>query len=762
MHIGEHEEQITFDIAPIGTHSIILGLPWLQFHNLMINWEQAQVQFNLDYCNGHCLPWPHDVFAKQGSFGLQEPEIACIALTSGVALPVKWLSSTAHIPVMSTPGAAGLDLTADHSLTIAPGKRKLVPTGISIALPTDTYGCIAPRSGLALRHSIDISEGVIDSDYLGELKALLINNSLVEYQVTQGEHIAQLIVERYQPTTPVEVDTLMETLHGSQGFGSTGMMAEIAEIYAIDMMPTATTETLKSMVPKEYHDFLDVFDPETPMSRLPPSQPEYDFAIKLDPMKPLPKPTPPYHLNAEEQKDWATWWDTMLKAGLIRKAPPNVPTAAPFFFVWKKDGTHRPVIDYWKLNDITVKDSFPLLRIDEMLEQMQDSKIFLKFNLKMGYNQLCIQPGDEWKTAFMTPDGPFVMNVMTFGFTNAPPHFQRWMSEVLALDAHQNVENYLDNTGTHHETMEEHVSVNQAILGCFRQAGLFANAKKCEFHQEQMGFLGVDVSPKGFEMELVKVETVCNWKPPKTVRVVWEFVGICNFYQWFIKSFSEIAHPLHDLTKQGQKWQWTPNKQHTFETLKEMICQSPVLIHADPTKKFQMETDTSNYVYGAVLSQKSEDQQFHPVAFYSKSMNPAKCNYGILDKEALPIIKGLQYWHHWLERTKEPVRIITDHRNLEYFKALCFLNRRQLRWLEQLKHYNYEIAYQPGDKNSAADALSCKEELHPEVPDEEKPTALFDLEWFIEIALVAFLEDQPQALWTNEMCRTLMDGELID
>jgi len=137
-----------------------------------------------------------------------------------------------------------------------------------------------------------------------------------------------------------------------------------------------------------------------------------------------------------------------------------------------------------------------------------------------------------------------------------------------------------------------------------------------------------------------------------------------------------------------------------------MVCESPVLIHADPEKKFQMETDASSYAYGAVLSQKAEDKKHHPVAFYSKSMTPAERNYGILDKEALPIIKGLQHWRHWLEGTKEPIRIITDHRNLEYFKNPRPLNQQQLRWLEQLTHYNYKIAYRPRDKNCAADALS--------------------------------------------------------
>ena len=276
-----------------------------------------------------------------------------------------------------------------------------------------------------------------------------------------------------------------------------------------------------------------------------------------------------------------------------------------------------------------------------------------------------------------------------------------------------------------------------------------------------MTFLGVDVSQDGFEMEQVKVETVRDWQPPKNVRAVREFIGFCNFYRRFIKSFSEIARPLHDLTKKDHKWDWTPNCQHAFETLKEMVCQSPILIHADPTKRFQMETDASNYAYGAILSQKADDQKLHPVAFFSKSMNPAERNYGISDKEALPIVKGLQHWRHWLEHTPEPIRIITDHRNLEYFKTPRFLNRRQLRWLEQLTHYNYEIAYRPGDKNSAADALSRKEELRPDIPDEEKPAALFDPSQFIELALLAFIEGQPDILEGHEMVTTLTDSEII-
>ena len=158
------------------------------------------------------------------------------------------------------------------------------------------------------------------------------------------------------------------------------------------------------------------------------------------------------------------------------------------------------------------------------------------------------------------------------------------MADVLALVMNQHMENYLDDTGSHHSNLPKHIQVNQEILQCFRNAGLYTNAKKCEFHKERMEFLGVDVSKDGFEMERVKVEMVRDWKPPRNVRAVREFVGFCNFYWRFIKSFSEIARPLHDLTKKGQTWQWTMNEQHAFDTLKEMICALPVLIHADPAQ----------------------------------------------------------------------------------------------------------------------------------------------------------------------------------
>ena len=304
------------------------------------------------------------------------------------------------------------------------------------------------------------------------------------------------------------------------------------------------------------------------------------------------------------------------------------------------------------------------------MDQVRDSKYFSKFDMKSGYNQLRIRPGDEWKTAFVTPHGVFQLNVMTFGFMNAPPAFQRFVNDLLYRHPElvNNLVGYLDDANTHNKTMEEHVTTNRAFLQRCREAGVTLNPKKCEFHKTKVDFLGVELSADGFEMEHVKVDTIRDWKPPRNVKGVREFIGFCNFYRRFVRNFAEVARPLHDLTKKEAKWEWGTRQEHAFQTLKEVICASPVLIHPDPEEKFRVETDASNYAYGTILSQKSKkDQKHHPIAFFSKSMNPAERNYGISDKEALAIVKALQHWHHWLEGTKVPVEILTDHQNLQYF-----------------------------------------------------------------------------------------------
>ena len=356
----------------------------------------------------------------------------------------------------------------------------------------------------------------------------------------------------------------------------------------------------------------------------------------------------------------------------------------------------RPVIDYQKLNDITIRDAYPLPQIDQIMDQVKGSRVFSKFNMKSGYNQIRIKEGQEWLTAFNTPDGPFQSNILTFGLMNAPLHFQKFVNDHLynKPEIVNTILGYLDNTNVHTPDNDSHVPAVRKFLQLCREAGIILNPKKCEFHKDQIDFLGVELSGDGFRMDKDKCNGICEWKPPSKVWGVHEFIRFCNFYCCFIKGFADITQPLHDLTKNDRPWTWTAKEEMVFQTLKNVVATSLVLAHLNPNTGYQMETNASNYAYRAILSQKgATDLKYHPITFYSRSMNPAKRNYRISNKEALAIVKALQHWRHLLEGTVIPIEIITDHKNLEYFSQPRVLNCQQLHWQDLLTHYNYTITY---------------------------------------------------------------------
>jgi hypothetical protein len=147
-----------------------------------------------------------------------------------------------------------------------------------------------------------------------------------------------------------------------------------------------------------------------------------------------------------------------------------------------------------------------------MMDWIHGLELFTKFNLKCGYNQIRIRPGDEWKTTFMTLFGPFQLRVMTFGFTNVPPCFQQYMDKVFAPLLYRNLENYLDDALNHHPNCTTHVQGVWDTLQCLWEAKLFCNLKKCKFHQPKIEFLGVDISRNGFEMDNKKTSAMTNWQ----------------------------------------------------------------------------------------------------------------------------------------------------------------------------------------------------------------------------------------------------------
>src|SRR6201992_4299579 len=193
-----------------------------------------------------------------------------------------------------------------------------------------------------------------------------------------------------------------------------------------------------------------------------------------------------------------------------------------------------------------------------------------------------------------------------------------------------------------------------------------------------------------------------------------------------------MARSLHDLEKKDVKLEMTQERIEAFNKIKKAIASAPVLAHVNPEKPYILETDASNYAYGAILSQKQEDSKIHPIAFLSKSISPAEKNYDIYDKEMLAVVKALQHWRQYLERSQHPISIITDHKNLEYWKQPRSLNHRQIRWLDLLQHYDFKIIYRPGHESEKPDTLS-RYHNHRKEGGAETPKTLLKEEQFEEL-----------------------------
>lgn len=460
--------------------------------------------------------------------------------------------------------------------------------------------------------------------------------------------------------------------------------------------------TFEDMVPGYYHQFRNVFSKES-FDEMPESKP-WDHAIELKPGS-EPKSCKIYPLAPNEQKELDTFLDEHLKSGRIK--PSKSPMASPVFFVKKKDGSLRLVQDYRKLNDMTIKNSYPLPLISDIVNKLSKAKYFTKLDVRWGYNNVRIKEGDEWKAAFRTNRGLFEPLVMFFGLTNSPATFQTMMNDLFRDLINEGVcIIYMDDILIFTDDLEKHRRAVWRALKILEDNKLYLKAEKCEFEKTKIEYLGLIISPGKMEMDPVKIDGVTNWPEPTSVKEVQSFVGFVNFYRRFIEGFSEIARPLHDLTRKSTPWVWGEEQRNAFELLKKKVTSSPVLIFPDDHKPYKLEADSSDYATGAVLSQQADDSKWHPVAFLSKSLSVVERNYEIHDKEMLAIIRALEEWRHYLEGTEHKFEIWTDHKNLEYFMSAKKLNRRQARWSLFLSRFHFSLHHRPGTKSLKPDALS--------------------------------------------------------
>ncbi|KAI2668694.1 Transposon Tf2-6 polyprotein [Labeo rohita] len=455
-------------------------------------------------------------------------------------------------------------------------------------------------------------------------------------------------------------------------------------------------------VPAEYLDLKEVFSKSRAAS-LPPHRP-YDCAIEL-----LPGTSPPkgklYSLSIPEREAMEKYISDSLAAGFIR--PSSSPAGAGFFFVGKKDGSLRPCIDYRGLNNITVKNTYPLPLISSAFERLQGASVFTKLDLRNAYHLVRIRRGDEWKTAFNTPRGHFEYLVMPFGLSNSPGVFQALVNDVLRDMVDQFIYVYLDDILIFSSSLQEHVQHVRRVLQRLLENGLFVKAEKCDFHAQSVPFLGYIVSAEGMRMDPEKIKAVVDWPSPDSRKALQRFLGFANFYRRFIRNYSQLAAPLTALTSPRTAFRWSDAAEAAFANLKRRFVSAPILVTPDPSRQFVVEVDASEVGVGAVLSQRSpSDDKMHPCAFFSHRLSSAESNYDIGNRELLAVKLALEEWRHWLEGSGVPFMVWTDHKNLEYIRTAKRLNSRQARWALFFGRFDFTLSYRPGSKNVKPDSLS--------------------------------------------------------
>ena len=430
-------------------------------------------------------------------------------------------------------------------------------------------------------------------------------------------------------------------------------------------------------------------------NELPPSRGDDDHKIDLVPGSSPPN-RPPYRVSYAQQEEILSQVNELLEKGLIR--PSSSPFCSPVLLVQKKDGSYRMCIDYRALNKQTIKNRFPVPRIEDIFDRLQGSTYYSRLDLKSGYHQIRIVPEDIHKTAFRTQFGLYEYAVMPFGLTNAPATFNRLMEKIFRKhSAYTGV--FFDDIIVHSQTLEEHKEHLQAVFDELRANKLYVNGKKSEFFMKEIKYLGHIISKEGIRMDPEKLRVIEEWPEPHNVHELRSFLGMCSYYRRFIAHFSVIAGPLHDLTKKKVPYKWTLREQSAFIELKAKLMSQPLLVLPDLKKPFEVHCDACGDSIGAVLSQEG-----HPVAYESRRLHEQERSLGVYEKELLSVIHALASWKHYLLGTA--FVIYTDHQSIRYFMTQTKLSEKQMRWANFLSQFHFHIAHVSGKQNLVADALS--------------------------------------------------------
>ncbi|XP_026444472.1 uncharacterized protein LOC113344718 [Papaver somniferum] len=449
----------------------------------------------------------------------------------------------------------------------------------------------------------------------------------------------------------------------------------VGQLFFISSQPPPSPPPQISSLLTQYKDVIDV------PTKLPSTRALYH---KI-PLKPNSEPVNlrPYRSPYLQKAVVESLVKEMLQTGIIQ--PSNSLFASPILLVKKKDNSWRFCVDYRKLNSLTIKDKFPILVIDELLDELHGSKFFTKIDLKSGYHQIRVSPADIHKTAFRTHHGHFEFKVMPFGLTNAPATFQALMNHIFQDHLRSFIFVFFDDILVYSPTMESHLIHLQTTLDILRANQLTANISKCSFGHPEIEYLGHIITGNGFMADPDKISAMVDWPIPTNITGLRGFLGLTGYYRKFVKNYGIISRPLTALLRKNS-FHWSPATKTAFNALKLAMTTKPVLALPDFNKQFTLETDACDSGIGVVLMQ---DQR--AISFYSKPLGPRAATLSTYEKELLAIVQAVTRWKQYLQGSQFIIK--TDHQSIQYFLEQKIFTMLQQKWLIKLLGFDYVIHY---------------------------------------------------------------------
>ncbi|WVZ04461.1 hypothetical protein V8G54_025267 [Vigna mungo] len=553
---------------------------------------------------------------------------------------------------------------------------------------------VEPTSGLQVLPvyllSVSGADLVLGAAWLATLGPHIADYRSLTIKFYKDKKLVTLVGEKQQPIGVAQFHQLKRLSHTQS----------IAEIFTLQLCSNFTTQyqwttSLQDMDPEItllLHTYKGIF--AKPVG-LPPSRSQ-DHKIPLLQGSAAVK-VRPYKYPHSKKQQIEIMVKEMLDEGII--VPSSSPFSSPIILVKKKkDGTWRFCTDYRALDAITVKDSFPIPTVEELLDELFGAKYFSKLDLRAGYHQILVNEEDRYKTTFRTHQGHYEWLVMPFGLTNASTTFQNLMNYIFQGLLRKSVLVFFDDILVYSASWSTHLHHLQQVLQILEDHKLYAKMSKCSFGLEQIDYLGHIVSSRGVQMKDTKIQVVLQWLVPKTIKQLRGFLGLTGYYRRFIKGYATIVNPLTNLLKKDN-FKWSNEASNAFLALKNAITTAPVLSLLDFSKPFVLETYASGPGIGAVLS-----QDRHPIAFFSKKLFTRLAKQSTYTREFYAITEAIAKIRHYLLGHKFIIR--TDQKSLKALMDQSLQTPEQQAWLHKFLGYNFTIEYKPRKENLVVDALS--------------------------------------------------------